>query len=109
MPSLPKFLTALPVYNEARHVCRVLDEVVRYADDVLVVDDGSSDGTAELLAARRDVTVIRHAENRGYGAGAQDGVRVRYSARLSSAGDDRLRWSARAAAHSPTRRRVQHG
>jgi glycosyltransferase involved in cell wall biosynthesis len=68
MPSLPKFLTALPVYNEARHVSRVLDEVVRYADDVLVVDDGSGDGTSQLLAERRDVTVIRHPENRGYGA-----------------------------------------
>ena len=48
-----RFLTALPVYNEASHVDAVLDEVVRYAADVLVVDDGSTDGTAERLAARR--------------------------------------------------------
>jgi dolichol-phosphate mannosyltransferase len=68
MPSKPRFLTALPVYNEATHVGPVLDEVVRYADDVLVVDDGSTDGTTELLAARSDVRVIRHETNRGYGA-----------------------------------------
>jgi dolichol-phosphate mannosyltransferase len=61
-------LVALPVYNEARHVDRVLDEVRRYSRDVLVVDDGSSDGTAERLARRRDIRVVRHAENRGYGA-----------------------------------------
>lgn len=61
-------LVALPVYNEARHVNRVLDEVRRYSRDVLVVDDGSSDGTAELLAQRRDIRVVRHPENRGYGA-----------------------------------------
>ena len=61
-------LVALPVYNEARHVDRVLDEVRRYCRDVLVVDDGSSDGTAELLARRRDIRVVRHPENRGYGA-----------------------------------------
>ena len=61
-------LVALPVYNEARHVDRVLDEVRRYSREVLVVDDGSSDGTAELLARRRDVRVVRHPENRGYGA-----------------------------------------
>ena len=42
-----RFLTALPVYNEASHVDPVLDEVVRYAADVLVVDDGSTDGTAD--------------------------------------------------------------
>jgi glycosyltransferase involved in cell wall biosynthesis len=68
MKSCPRFLTALPVYNEVQHVNPVLDEVVRYATDVLVVDDGSSDGTSELLAARRDILRIRHEANRGYGA-----------------------------------------
>ena len=68
MKSCPRFLTALPVYNEAQHVNPVLDEVVRYATDVLVVDDGSTDGTSELLAARRDILRIRHEVNRGYGA-----------------------------------------
>ena len=63
-----KFLTALPVYNEARHVAGVLDEVLRYSGNVLVVDDGSSDGTAALLAARSDVAVVTHAKNQGYGA-----------------------------------------
>jgi dolichol-phosphate mannosyltransferase len=62
------YLTALPVFNEVAHVSNVLDEVVRYADRVLVVDDGSTDGTSELLAARRDIRVIRHPTNRGYGA-----------------------------------------
>lgn len=61
-------LTALPVYNEARHVSGVLDQVLRYCREVLVVDDGSSDGTAEILAARDDVQVVTHEENRGYGA-----------------------------------------
>ena len=65
---MPHFLTALPVYNEAAHVGGVLDEVLRHASDVLVVDDGSTDGTAELLAARRDVRVVSHARNAGYGA-----------------------------------------
>jgi dolichol-phosphate mannosyltransferase len=63
-----RFLTALPVYNEVRHAGGVLDEVLRYSPDVLVVDDGSSDGTSELLAARRDIRLIRHAQNQGYGA-----------------------------------------
>ncbi len=68
MSSSPRFLTALPVYNEIAHVDPVLDEVVRYAEDVLVVDDGSTDGTRDLLEARRDIRTIRHETNRGYGA-----------------------------------------
>ena len=61
-------LTALPVYNEARHLNSVLDQVCHFSSDVLVVDDGSTDGTAELLARRDDVHVISHPANRGYGA-----------------------------------------
>ncbi len=68
MSKATRCLTALPVYNEARHVCQVLDEVARHAGDVLVVDDGSDDGTRELLARRNDITVLRHPTNRGYGA-----------------------------------------
>lgn len=61
-------LTALPVYNERNHVARVLDQVVRHGTDVLVVNDGSTDGTADELARRRDVAVATHERNRGYGA-----------------------------------------
>jgi dolichol-phosphate mannosyltransferase len=63
-----RWLAALPVYNEAKYVGGILDEVVRHATDVLVVDDGSTDGTAELLARRSDVQVIAHRRNRGYGS-----------------------------------------
>lgn len=63
-----RFLTALPVYNEVRHVTPVLDEVLRYSSDVLVIDDGSTDGTAELLRRRGDIRVLSHEKNQGYGA-----------------------------------------
>jgi dolichol-phosphate mannosyltransferase len=61
-------LTAIPVYNEERHVERVLAEVRRYCADILVVDDGSTDGTSALLARQNGIQVITHPTNRGYGA-----------------------------------------
>ena len=68
MTNKEKWLVALPVFNEVRYVDEVLNEVVKHCDHVLVVDDGSSDGTSEVLARRRDISVIRHPINRGYGS-----------------------------------------
>ncbi|MEM8864824.1 MAG: glycosyltransferase family 2 protein [Planctomycetota bacterium] len=61
-------LTALPVYNEVGNLTEVLDKVARYAGDILVVDDGSTDGSGELLEQRTDIALMRHCQNQGYGA-----------------------------------------
>lgn len=69
------FVTALPVYNEQAHVEGVLREVLRYSRDVLVVDDGSTDATPELLRKLPQVQVLRHPENLGYGAALKSAFR----------------------------------
>ncbi|MDF1541627.1 MAG: glycosyltransferase family 2 protein [Anaerosomatales bacterium] len=67
----------LPVYNEEETVGSVLDAVRGYFHgDVLVVDDGSTDGTAEVLSARTDVSVITHPFNMGYGRALSEGLSV---------------------------------
>lgn len=66
-------LTVLPVFNEADHLTAVLDCAVHYSQEVLVVDDGSTDGTSELLAARNDIHRLRHEQNQGYGAALRSG------------------------------------
>jgi dolichol-phosphate mannosyltransferase len=63
-----RVLTAIPVYNEERHLEGVLREVRRYTPDILVVNDGSTDRTPELLARQEGLRVITHPQNRGYGA-----------------------------------------
>ena len=62
-----RLLIAIPVFNEQKYLGRVLDKVRQFHPDVLVVDDGSTDDTPKLLAARNDVQVIRHPTNFGYG------------------------------------------
>jgi dolichol-phosphate mannosyltransferase len=68
-------LVALPVFNEVQHVEPVLDEVRRYSENILVVDDGSTDGTGDLLRERDDIVVLSHRQNRGYGAGLRSAFR----------------------------------
>jgi len=67
-------LVAIPVYNEARYVRRVLARVLEHASDVLVIDDGSTDATPRLLP-EFPVEIIRHAKNRGYGKSLRDALR----------------------------------
>ncbi|MGE0480327.1 MAG: glycosyltransferase family 2 protein [Phycisphaerae bacterium] len=62
-----RVLVAVPVYNEERYLPRVLSAVRRHGHDVLVVNDGSTDGTARLLRAERELHTITHSTNRGYG------------------------------------------
>lgn len=68
-----KFLTAVPVYNEERHLETVLREIRRYSPQLVVVNDGSTDRTGLILAELakawpESLHVLTHAHNRGYGA-----------------------------------------
>src|SRR5437867_97393 len=63
-----RFLTAVPIYNEERHIETVLAEIRKNSPHILVVNDGSTDRSDELLAKQTDLVVINHSRNRGYGA-----------------------------------------
>jgi len=80
----PRILTAIPVYNERATVGPVLDAVRKVVvpdiGPILVVDDGSTDGTSECLVHEPQVQVLRHSRNRGYGAAIHSAIRyaIRY-------------------------------
>jgi glycosyltransferase involved in cell wall biosynthesis len=65
-----KVLAGIAAYNEARYVGSIVLQARQYVDEVIVVDDGSTDNTARV-AELAGATVIRHAENRGKGAAIQ--------------------------------------
>ncbi len=76
MPSTPhvedgrnRVLVVIPAFNEASHVPELLDRIrkVHPLEDVLIVDDGSTDETASL-AEQAGVRVLRNPQNLGKGA-----------------------------------------
>ncbi|MBN1763681.1 MAG: glycosyltransferase family 2 protein [Sedimentisphaerales bacterium] len=63
-----KVLLAIPVYNEEKSLNEVLDRVEQYIRNVLVINDGSTDSSGMILARRKDICVVSHRDNCGYGS-----------------------------------------
>jgi glycosyltransferase involved in cell wall biosynthesis len=65
-----KVVVVMPAYNAEATLRRTYDEVMSQGivDRVIVVDDASRDRTVEIAAQLPSVRVLRHAQNRGYGA-----------------------------------------
>lgn len=72
MAKLPKqqVIVGMPAYNEERYIGSIVLQARQYADEVIVIDDGSSDNTAKV-AKLAGATVVQHGENKGYGAAIQ--------------------------------------
>ncbi len=70
----------IPAYNEAGSIKEVVRKTrealdqTEYTYEIIVVDDGSTDGTAASLIGQ-DVAILTHPENKGYGASLKTGIR----------------------------------
>lgn len=62
----------IPAFNEEKNIRKVIKDVKRYVDVVVVVDDGSKDKTFEI-AKNENVIALKHSINRGQGAALQTG------------------------------------
>lgn len=70
------FTIVIPAYNESTSIADTISEIQKLSGkfEIIVVDDGSTDGTSEQLADKQ-VKVITHMTNRGYGASLKSGIR----------------------------------
>ena len=62
-----RVIALIPAFNEAARVGEVVKRTIPHVSQVVVVDDGSADSTAEVACAA-GATVLRHEQNRGKGA-----------------------------------------
>ena len=67
-----KIFCVIPAYNEEKTITRVVNDVKRFVDEVVVVDDCSADNTSSL-AREAGVKILRHVVNRFQGAALQTG------------------------------------
>ena len=58
----------IPAYNHGAQVRKVVEKCLQFGLPVVVVDDGSTDSTSDVLVSLSGVTVIRHKQNQGKGA-----------------------------------------
>ena len=66
----------IPAYNEAEGISLTLEGLLKEVPgaEIIVIDDGSRDGTSEAIARFSDVVLLQHTFNRGYGAAIKTGM-----------------------------------
>ena len=65
----------VPTYNNSKTLRRVLDSVQQYTANIIVVNDGSTDQTAEILEAYPQLFQIHHEKNSGKGTALRNGFK----------------------------------
>jgi len=70
-----KVCVIIPTFNNQNTLKRVVDGVLHYTNDIIIVNDGSTDGTADILKDYPKLTQIHFSKNRGKGAALREGCK----------------------------------
>ncbi|MBB4808051.1 glycosyltransferase involved in cell wall biosynthesis [Chryseobacterium defluvii] len=70
-----KICVLIPTYNNEKTLKRVIDGVLEYTESIIVVNDGSTDSTAQILSQYPKIEAITLSENKGKGNGLKTGFR----------------------------------
>lgn len=84
----------IPTYNEREGISQVIESLQSLKKihgnqwEIIIIDDGSTDGTSEMIRNIQDIVLIRHPFNRGYGAAIKTGIRhAKYNTLIISDAD----------------------
>jgi len=70
-----KICILIPTYNNEKTLRRVIDGVLDYTEDIVVINDGSTDSTPQILGHYPQITTVSLPENKGKGNGLKTGFR----------------------------------
>ena len=64
----------VPTYNNEKTLKQVIDDIKDYTNNIIVVNDGSTDSTSEILNQIKDIEVISYPKNKGKGYALKQGL-----------------------------------
>jgi len=70
-----KICVLIPTYNNEKTLKRVIDGVLDYTENIIVVNDGSTDSTSQILSNYSQISILSLPENKGKGNGLKVGFR----------------------------------
>jgi len=74
-PSAINACVIIPTYNNEKTLARVLDKTLEFTQNIIVVNDGSTDSTSEILSGYQQITIINQSQNHGKGMALRAGFR----------------------------------
>lgn len=70
-----KTCVLIPTYNNAKTLEAVIIKTLEYCDEVMVVNDGATDGTADIISKFKNLIVVTHPQNKGKGLALRNGFK----------------------------------
>jgi glycosyltransferase involved in cell wall biosynthesis len=74
-----KCCVIIPTYNNHQTIEQVINDVLKYTDQLIVVNDGSTDTTKELLNKYNQIDIVSYPKNKGKGFALRKGFRFAWS------------------------------
>lgn len=69
-----EIVIVIPTYNNGKTLAAIIEDVCVYAEDIIVINDGSTDDTADILEQYPDIKIITHPVNKGKGTALKHGL-----------------------------------
>lgn len=73
-----KCCVLIPTYNNQHTLNRVIDGVLKYTENIIIINDGATDSTVEILKAYSNLEQVHFTKNRGKGVALQEGFKKAY-------------------------------